>query len=178
MSRVKIEGIPARNHTLFLLKTCIEGVNPRRIVRRKGLEGGWEQPYRYGCANSVHRIEFKNKANKMISPKPLKWGKNKKEYGYLTITQKNGENRKLVLYEDGYEYLPSEIEMPVELKFPFHVLKDTLYYLIAFRKKKSELPDSVILVMSGTEIKASIDDSTITKYYLKERSKWGEHGEE
>ena len=174
MSRVTIEGIPARNHTLFILKMCIEGTNPKRIVRRKGLEGGWVQPYRYGCADSVYRIEFKTKANKMVSPNPLKWDKDKNEYGLLTIAQKNSEHTKLVLYEDDYEYLPSEIERPVELKIRFHVLKDTLYYLIAFQKK-SELPDSVILVMSGTDIKAPIDDSTISEYYLKKRSQWGEH---
>ena len=71
MSHVTIKGIPTNGHAIYMLQVYTTGCNPETRMRGKQVEGGHRLTYEDGCADTICRIEFKTKANRIVTPPPI-----------------------------------------------------------------------------------------------------------
>lgn len=182
MSRVKIEGVPTDGHALYMLQLYTTGFNPETRMRGKQVEGGHRQTYEDGCADSIYRIEFKTKSNKMVLPHPLNRNGHIGESCILSLSDTGEEVGKRAFYEGDIRNLPYDITYPSRLLIyatrfiEENKAKDTLIYLISFKEKKG-LPDSVVFVLPRTNIKAPIFHSFPKEYHKIWHSDFMGHSE-
>ena len=171
MSHVTIKGIPTNGHAIYMLQVYTTGCNPETRMRGKQVEGGHRLTYEDGCADTICRIEFKTKANRIVTPHPLTWNGHIGESCIMSLSDTGGEEGKRAFYEGDIRDLPYDITYPSRLwiyttRFieKGNKAKDTLIYLISFHEKR-KLPDSVIFVLPRTNIKAQIVDSPQKEYH-------------
>lgn len=169
MSRVSIDGIPSKNHALYVLKIYVKGCNP--VARRYNpeIEGRRRRPFKDGLNDTIYNLVFKNKG-KVVLPKPLKWSEHNEKVNCEMQIARTGEGKSepvSCFYNGDYEHLPLDIKKPDKYKTTtlseIKDNKDSLFFLVTFEKHRA-LPDSAIIVLPGEDIKTVVNNNQIDNY--------------